>query len=211
MHDYSIRNKSKRITYYWISAISIMVTPVVINFLEKLFAKMPILNKLYNQINLLGFSFSAVLIFTILWFLFSKMIWKLFAKIKIIKIPDISGNWFCAGEGRKYLDFNDINNWNGIIQIEQEYERLSVKLTTEKSKSHSYSLVGDIEIRDKNEIILSYMYENEPLKTEKGLMQHKGFCRLIFDLSNNSANGSYYTDNNRSSYGIVKLTKLEEK
>lgn len=115
MHDYSIRNKSKRITYYWISAISIMVTPVVINFLEKLFAKIPILNKLYNQINLLGFSFSAVLIFTILWFLFSKMIWKLFAKTKIIKIPDISGNWFCAGEGRKYLDSNNVNSWKGII------------------------------------------------------------------------------------------------
>ena len=108
------------------------------------------------------------------------------------------------------MDSNNVNSWKGIIQLEQEYEKISIKLTTDESKSHSYSLVGDIEIRDRNEIVLSYMYENEPFKTEEGLKQHKGFCRLIFDLLNNSANGHYYTDNDRSSYGVMKLTKMEE-
>ena len=211
MHDYSVRNESKKIAYYWISAISILITPVLVGLLEKLLTKVPILNELYQQISLLGFSISSVLIFTLIWLLFSKIGWKILAKIRVGKIPDISGTWICNGEGKKYSDSNDINNWNGIIQIEQEYEKLSVKLTTEESKSHSYSLVGDIEVRDKNEIILSYMYENEPFKTEEGLTQHKGFCRLIFDLQNKTANGRYYTDNDRSSYGTMSLKKQEGK
>lgn len=211
MHDYSIRNGSKKNTYYWISAISILLTPLLVKLLEALISKVPDVNNLYKQINLLGFSFSAIFVFTVIWFLFSKIVWKFFAKIKVGKIPDISGCWICTGEGRKYFDFNNINNWTGVIEIEQEYERISVKMTTGESKSHSYSLVGDIEVRDKNEIILSYMYENEPFKTEEGLKQHEGFCRLTFDLSNNTANGRYYTDNDRSSYGTMSLKKQEGK
>lgn len=211
MHDYSVRNESKKITYYWISAISISITPFLVGLLEKFISKAPALNDLYKKISLLGFSISAFLIFTAIWLLFSKKVWKILAKIKVGKVPDISGTWICIGEGKKYSDSNDINNWNGIIQIEQEYEKLSVKLTTEESKSHSYSLVGDIEVRDKNEVILSYMYENEPFKTEEGLTQHKGFCRLTFDLSNKSANGRYYTDNDRCSYGTMSLKKQERK
>ena len=211
MHDYSIRIESKRNTYYWISAISILITPVLLELLEKIVSRVPALNDLYKQINFLGFSISAVLVFTAIWFLFSKKIWKFLAKIKIGKTPDISGTWTCIGEGKKYSDSDDTNDWKGVIQIEQEYEKILIKLTTEESKSHSYSLVGDIEIRDKNEIILSYMYENEPFQTEEGLKQHKGFCRLTFDLSNNTANGRYYTDNDRSSYGTMNLTKQERK
>lgn len=210
MHDYSIRNESRKTICYWISVISIIITQVVIDFFERVVSKMPKIENLFKQLNSFGFSISALLIFTIIWFSFSRLIWKFFARIKLIRIPNISGKWKCVGEGRKYLNSNDVNSWKGIIQIEQEYEKISIKLTTNESKSHSYSLVGDIEIRDKNEIVLSYMYENEPFKTEEGLKQHKGFCRLIFDLLNNSANGHYYTDNDRSSYGVMKLTKMEE-
>lgn len=210
MHDYSIRNESKKTICYWISAISIIITPLVIDFFERVVSKILKIGDLFKQLNSFGFSISAFLIFTIIWFFFSKLVWKFFAKIKLIRTPNISGNWICIGEGRKYLDSSNVNPWKGIIQIEQEYEKISIKLTTDESKSHSYSLVGDIEIRDKNEIVLSYMYENEPFKTEDGLKQHKGFCRLIFDLSSNSAHGRYYTDNERSSYGVMKLTKMEE-
>ena len=83
MHDYSIRNESKRNTYYWISAISILITPVLLELLEKIVSRVPALNDLYKQINFLGFSISAVLVFTAIWFLFSKKIWKFLAKIKI--------------------------------------------------------------------------------------------------------------------------------
>ena len=211
MHDYTIRNISKQKANFLISALSVLVTPVLIKLLKTIMSIWPQLEKIYNQFEILGLSISALLSFTILWNLFSKVLWKLLYKIKIIQIPNLSGYWDCSGEGKKYSDTNEKNNWFGEIQILQEYEKISIKLTTSESKSHSYSLVGDIEIRDKNEIVLSYMYENEPFKTEEGLKQHKGFCRLIFNLSNNTANGHYYTDNDRSSYGTMRLIKREGK
>ena len=211
MHDYTIRNISKQKAYFLISALSILVTPALIKLLDKFLSFWPHLEEIYKQFEMLGFTISAFLAFTVLWNLFSKVFWKLLFRIKIVQIPNLSGYWTCSGEGKKYSDKNEINNWFGEIQILQEFDKISIKLTTKESKSHSYSLVGDIEIRDKNEIVLSYMYENEPFKTEEGLKQHKGFCRLIFNLSNNTANGRYYTDNDRSSYGTMSLIRQERK
>ena len=211
MHDYTIRNVQKQKAYFLISALSVLVTPSLITLIKRIISIWPQLENFYNQFEMLGFSISALLTFTILWNLFSRVLWKLLYRLKILQIPNLSGYWNCAGEGKKYSEKNEINNWFGEIQILQEFEKISIKLTTKESKSHSYSLVGDIEIRDKNEIVLSYMYENEPFKTEEGLKQHKGFCRLIFNLSNNTANGHYYTDNDRGSYGTINLIKQERK
>lgn len=211
MHDYTIRNVSKHKAYFLISGLSVILTPALINLLKRIISIWPQLEKIYNHFEMLGFTISAFLIFTVLWNLFSKILWKFLYKIKIMHVPNLSGCWNCSGEGKKYSDTTEINNWSGEIQIVQEYEKISIKQTTNESKSYSYSLVGEIEIRDKNEIVLSYMYENEPFKTEEGLKQHKGFCRLIFNLSNNTAYGRYYTDNDRSSYGTIILTKLEKK
>ena len=211
MHDYSIRSISKQKAYFWISAVSVLVTPCLIKLIERIISIWPHVEMIYKEFEILGFSVSAFLVFSLLWNLFSKIFWKILSKIRIVQIPNLSGYWNCFGEGKKYLDKNESNNWSGEIKIEQEFDKISIKLTTTESRSHSYSLVGDIEIRDKNEIVLSYMYENDPFKTEEGLKQHKGFCRLTFDLSKNSAIGRYYTDNDRSSYGTMKLSKLERK
>ena len=51
MHDYSIRNESKKNTYYWISAISILITPALVKFLERIISKVPAINDFYKQIN----------------------------------------------------------------------------------------------------------------------------------------------------------------
>ncbi len=209
MHDYSIRNNPKRAVYYWLSAIAVVITPFLIDFIEWVMQKCPCLKEIYDKVNFLGFSLSAFLVFTILWFLFTRYVWKLLSKLKIISVPNISGKWECFGKGKKYANTNENNEWKGSVQIDQEYEKISIKLTTEQSKSHSYSLVGDIEIRGNDEIILSYMYENEPFENENGLNQHKGFCRLIFNLANKTAKGRYYTDKDRGSYGVMELNKVD--
>ena len=211
MHDYSIRNSSKRHVYYWVSAIAIIISPIIIKLAEHIIQKHSYLSEIYEKAGFLGFSLSALVVFSLLWFLFTKYIWKILSKLKIMSVPNISGEWDCSGKGNKYACPDKQNKWKGIIQIEQEYEKISIKLTTEQSKSHSYSLVGDIEIHGQNEIILSYMYENEPYENEEGLNQHKGFCRLIFDLKNKIAKGRYYTDKDRGSYGVMELKKRDDK
>lgn len=206
MHYYTVRDHSKVHVIFWISAISVLITPVVNQLVEWIVDKNITISNIYHQLGIIGISFSGVLIFTCLWFLFKNFIWKLFSKVLI---PNISGHYLCTGIGEKYSQNDVTNNWSGVIEIEQSYDELFVKLTTEKSKSHSYSLVGDLEKRDNNEVVLSYMYENEPYKTEEGLNQHKGFCRLTFNLKEGSASGRYYTDCDRSSYGTMNLKKVE--
>lgn len=208
MHDYSVRNYSKKIkVIYWISAIAVVITPSLVKFLDLIFTKIPLFQSLYELSSILGCSISAFLVFSFLWLCYSKCIWKLLYNLGIGRVPDISGIWDCNGVGRKYNEIAEENLWTGTVRIEQNYEKISIILTTENSQSKSYSLVGDIEVHGKNEAILTYMYENEPSKVANGLNHHIGFCRLAFDLRLGTATGRYYTDNDRSSYGSMDLIR----
>lgn len=210
MHHYSVRNYSKINVVFWISSISVFLTPIVNLWLKKLIDRYDTLEKIHTWLGVLGISITNIFIFTCLWFLFSNFLWIIFSKTNLIPVPNISGKWNCTGEGKKYANTETINNWSGVVEIKQTYDKLIVKLTTRNSQSHSYSLVGDLEIRDKNEVVLSYMYENEPFKTDNGLNQHKGFCRLTFNLANHTAFGRYYTDCDRGSYGTMNLQKEDD-
>lgn len=207
MHNYSVRNHSKVKMIYWISALAVFVTPFLANSLEKLFSQISFVGSIYREFSILGASFSAFFVFSILWFVYSKYLWKVLYRINVGKIPNLAGYWECEGVGKKYEGQSVENLWNGVIEIEQDYEKILIKLTTGQSQSKSHSLIGEIELHGKNEATLSYMYENEPNRIENGLNQHKGFCRLSFDLSSGTATGRYYTDCDRSSYGSMKLTK----
>lgn len=206
MHDYSIRGFSKLKIIYWLSVISVITTPLITNFLS------PVLQKLRLKTGILetaGLSVSGFLVFTVLWWLFSKFIWKIpFVQI-ILNIPNFTGAWKCAGTGRKYEDSSYTNEWEGTVTIEQTFDKILISQRTSKSTSHSTSVFGDLEKRSANEYVLTYMYENEPFSQEEGLHRHMGFCRLVFNTKDQTVIGNYYTDTDRGSYGKMMLTKSE--
>lgn len=58
MHYYTVRNHSKVHVIFWISAISVLITPVVNQFVEWLVDKNSTISNIYHQLGIIGISFS---------------------------------------------------------------------------------------------------------------------------------------------------------
>lgn len=207
MHDYSVQGFNKIKIIYWLAVISIIITPIISNFVFPFLQRISLKTGIAE---LATFSISGFFVFSSLWLLFSKFVWKLPFIKYLIKVPNIAGKWNCIGVGKKYNDNSISNDWKGVVIIEQSVEKLLVRIKSEKSTSQSVSVFGNLKKISESEYILTYMYENEPFVKEETLHRHSGFCRITFDIKNKTAIGNYYTDTDRKSYGTINLTKSKD-
>lgn len=201
MHSYTKKdNKFEKIVFA-LAIISYIVAPFLSSLLEKNINNTEISFILSN----LGLAISSVTIFTILFFIFTKWLWKIPFISNYLNVTNISGIWKCEGIGYKYDDKSVRNNWSGTIKIVQTLTKMEIVLTTDKSQSRSISVISNLELHDTKECTLSYMYYNRPNDIAEGLNEHEGFCSLVFDLEKKKATGTYYTNPSRKSYGTMKL------
>lgn len=148
--------------------------------------------------------FSASLVFSVLYLIFNKTIWKLALAAKILKIADLSGAWNCKGET---LDINGKTKtkWEGKLTIVQTWDRIRVNLRTTQSSSDSITaaLVYDEALGFR----LLYNYENTPRPGEPNLKSHTGSANFTFSKDLKSAEGDYFNGYGRPTYGRMELRK----
>jgi len=109
MHEYNVIGNTKKYIYYYLSILSISISSLI-----------PIFFRFFT--NVTGITISIIIssstIFTILYFLFDKLVWK----IPILGIPNISGDYECIGKSMKYNSSTE-HAWNGFIHISQNMEQ----------------------------------------------------------------------------------------
>lgn len=201
MHSYTKKDNKFEKIIYTLAIISYMAAPFLSSLLEKNIKN----EELTIVFSNLGFTISSATIFTILYFIFTKLLWKIPIFSSCLQVTNISGIWRCEGTGFKYDDKSIKNNWTGTIKIVQTLTKMKIVLTTDKSQSRSTSVISNLELHDTKECTLSYMYYNRPNDMAEGLNEHEGFCSLVFDLEKKQATGTYYTNPARKSYGTMKL------
>ncbi len=201
MHSYTKKEGKYENIVFGIAIISYIIAPYVSSLLENLITD----ETLNIIINNLGLSISSVTLFSLLYFGFTKWLWKIPFISGYLNVRDISGTWKCIGVGCKYDDSSIRNSWTGTIKIIQSLTKMEIVLTTDKSQSRSISVISNLELHETKECTLSYMYFNRPNNVSDGLNEHEGFCTLIFDLEKKTATGSYYTNPSRKSYGTMTL------
>lgn len=148
---------------------------------------------------------SAGLIYITVHFAFDKWVWKWPLVGKILDIPNIQGLWECAGE-TKDADGNTVYEWDGRVTITQTWEKITVRLKTRQSASHS--MVAALVNEDDQGYRLIYRYTNEP-KAGEPLNHHVGFCDLRFNKNLTKAEGDYF-NKGRWTFGQMTLTKREK-
>lgn len=197
MQNYSIKRPLTTKILFGIAAISIALS----HFINSL---------LTNVADITGVSLPTIMagtIFVLLWWLFNKFLWnKRFFKL-LSQTPDLNGEWSCKGLGKKQNDENANFPWNAQINITQNFTEISIHLKTNPTSSQSDSFGATIEKINNDVWKLSYPYKNIPFNSSPDMHAHDGFCQLIFDLKNNTAEGYYFTNNDRKSFGSMKLTK----
>jgi len=149
-------------------------------------------------------SIGSFTLFSLLYFLFNMLIWKFSWFGKILKFPNLTGQWACQGASEN-LKSRSQYDWTGTITIVQTWDKILISL---KTTSRSKSLIGGIRYVPGVGYEVSYHYENTPPVDAIELKKHEGFCVLTFANDLKSAEGWYFNNiKDRASYGVMNLER----
>ncbi|MFX5645667.1 hypothetical protein ABTD57_00315 [Acinetobacter baumannii] len=206
-HEYCVHNGFNRShAGKYVYSLATCISWAVVYFLLK------VLGGLSPYWNIIVSSIITSLLFLAFYFLFDKWIWKTGLFFKILKYPDISGNWVCKG----ISDYKEENlemvkhgmEWEGRVTIRQSWDKVRIRLETDFSTSDSISaaiIYDEIE-----EYRVLYSYENRPKDLDhKELRIHRGFVELTLHKDNNSASANYYNVTGRRTMGSMAWKKLD--
>ena len=146
---------------------------------------------------------SVLFFYGLLFLIFDHWGWKIFRRIGLIKTPDINGLW--KGHLKTSFD-NHASEMAATLSIFQKWTRIKINLSTEKSVSHSETASFLIEPPEGK--YLNYQYINEPKSNAAETMSiHRGTVRLVFNESENTLSGEYYSGRDRQNFGSLYFTK----
>jgi hypothetical protein len=148
---------------------------------------------------------SAMSVFTLVYLLFDRVVWKWRWARKILLVPDLNGSWRCDGKTLFRHGTPLEAEWSGTVTIRQSWSRIRIVLTT--GQSASQSIAASIFQEAGSGFRLIYHYDNKPGLGERELARHCGLCNLLFDENVESATGEYFTDKDRMTAGTMKLTR----
>lgn len=141
---------------------------------------------------------------------FCKKLWKESLFQRFLSTPNLNGIWDMKGESVNTL--KGIFLFEGEIKIIQEFNKISICLTTKNSYSSSIS--AQLTKNSDGNYKLDYTYSNAPndnSEMNRDMRKHDGHCSIIFSPDLKTAKCRYFNDSReRTSYGTMKLTKKEE-
>lgn len=138
---------------------------------------------------------------------FNKYIWRRKFIQTVLGVPDLNGEWACKGV-TKDNDGNVTHEWDATVTISQTWEKIRVYLNTGQSNSRSKS--ASLVKEPGRGYVLMYSYQNEPHIGEPELRSHVGYCELLLDEDLKTAEGDYFNNKGRVTFGRMKLTKKEK-
>lgn len=137
---------------------------------------------------------------------FNKWIWRRKLVQAILGVPDLNGDWDCQGL-TKDNNGNVTYEWNATVTITQTWEKIRVYLNTGQSSSRSKS--ASLVKEPGRGYVLMYSYQNDPRIGEPELRTHVGYCELQLSEDLKVAEGDYFNNKGRVTFGRMKLVKKE--
>ena len=204
-HEYAVLNGINRSQIGRYLSLGAASTSAVIVFL--LLTAVDLAKKLGVNVNLPPVVLSlagAGTVFTALYWFFSQYAWRWPGVDRLLKVPDLSGEWHCDGQTFN-TDHSPGKVWVGTVNIFQTWDKIRVRLSTSDSKSNSVSAAIYCDVIDGYRLM--YQYRNEPDIGKPELAGHRGFCELIFSRDRRSATGEYFNGHGRFTFGTLRLVR----
>ncbi|CAH7151071.1 MULTISPECIES: Cap15 family cyclic dinucleotide receptor domain-containing protein [Vibrio] len=196
MHDYASFDHNRATVGRWLGVGSLMLAGGFANLVVWL-------RDLTGIEYFVQASLTTGAIYAVLHYLFNKFIWK----VKIFKVPDLSGHWSIKGTTLNE-DGSEKYPWDGKLDIEQSWEKIAIRLETKSSESYSYTATLAKLAGTSGGWRLSYSYSNTPhMQFSHELNGHKGFCEVIFSENLKTARANYFNSNGRRTFGVMDLER----
>lgn len=169
----------------------------------------PILNHWFDQLHAAAGTPRAVMVpltaagaFWLVHLAFDKLVWRWPMVRALLKIPDLNGVWLV--EGRTMNPAPDApDTWQGELRVTQSWEKIWVQLKT--GQSTSTSKAASLLRQPGAGCVLMYSYRNEPRIGEQ-ITPHVGYAELTFDQALTGADGDYFNNKGRTTFGRMTLT-----
>ena len=184
MHYYTLDTEIRKKVYIIITLISLSFPTLFENF-----------RGFFGIPSHFGFPISFGAIFSLLFFIQDKFVWKLFGKI----IPNLNGTWNASGIS-SYKDPTTGENFKFQMEviIRQTFSKIEVHTETEDSTSRSTmaSICSQHAMP-----IFRYSFENTPKnKADDELQRHPGLIELRIK-NKKLLQGDYFSGKHRLGYG----------
>lgn len=143
-------------------------------------------------------------VFSALYWIFERHIWRWSPVARLLRVPDLSGRWLCQGQTLN-ADGSPSYPWTAEVTIVQSWDKLRVRLKTPQSGSNSITAALIYDEADGYRLL--YNYRNDPRINETALKSHLGFADLIFARDQQSAEGEFFNGHGRFTFGTMKLQR----
>lgn len=207
-HEYSVigHDRAKVGRFVWIAATTLGAAIVAgMHWIQGLLQIIGVPNR-FQQFA--SFTVSAATLYSLSYWLFNQWIWKMSLVSKFVGVADISGKWQCEGvtkgssEGPMLVD----TRWEAEITIVQKWDKILIYLRSPSSKSDSVS--ASLIRKEGIGHVLMYSYRNEAAANSQKLHSHVGYCELHFSEDLTHAEGDYFNNLGRVTWGRMQLTKV---
>ncbi len=201
MHDYAVFNHDRTQIGRWLGVASITGAGAIANFSS-------LISPFTGLGSVLEASLGTGVIYFLLHLLYSKFVWKL----PFNKIPNLNGKWKAEGKTLSEDGSKPKYEWPALIEIEQNWKQIVIRLSTKQSQSESYTATMSKRTGPSGGWLLSYSYKNEPeVEHAFELNKHQGFCEIQFNDDMSIGKAAYFNNNGRRTFGSMKLIKVDEK
>jgi hypothetical protein len=198
MHDYAIFGHDRVSIGRWLGIGALLIAGWVSEFLIQIK-------------NLTGYeafgkvTVTIAILYFILHWIFNTYMWK----IPLVKLPDLNGKWNLTGTTLNE-DGSTKYTWHGTMAIEQSWEKILIHVKTDKSESLSYTATLSKREGALGGWRLSYSYKSEPnTEQQHELKSHNGYCEIKIDNDLTVGDASYFNNNGRRTFGIMKIEKVK--
>lgn len=167
--------------------------------------------------------FSIGLVSTLLYFIFTKYLWKWewLHDNGLVAVPNLNGHWggylytsrdpsqideeLIVTDGRQ---IDGLTKMKTDIQIEQTWDTIRISLDGPESPSHSRG--ATILVNEKAWPTLTYNYLNEGSRTNEELNAHYGTAALEYHEDEDKLEGKYYNrPDQRGTHGVLELYRTD--
>jgi hypothetical protein len=197
-HNYSTDSTERRYIPFFLAAAAIGTALLTYHLLDRYHATPPGWASPLDTMAFYGLFYT----------FFDKYMWKwsVLHKVRISKIPDLSGTWkgYVEPATTRGVSAGLAIRTEITIAVQQTWTSLFIVGRTQLSRSHSLS--GSLITTD--ECSLSYEYLNEPSTNALYTMHaHRGTARLSIERTHTILSGEYYSGRDRQNIGSIHLTR----
>lgn len=213
MTVYGIKNNIRDKVLLGISLLSLVtgsiLFPLCNTILLFIFGFCPQLEEFLERWEFLGvFSpqLTVVAVMGFLTWLFNNYLWKTKFFMKILKIPNLNGEWIGGLQSSYKNEIGENVTIDMTLTIEQTWDKM--KCTCVFPKSESFGDVIFLDTESPDGCILKFTYKNKSHDIECGMPQYVGYNELRL-TGKNTLSGTYFTKRIPSTYGTILLNRYD--